>query len=55
MSNVSQFRKMGTWIKGRIRKAWYKKYTSKRNRKKLRQSRDIENHVDKPLDPWALD
>lgn len=55
MPNVPAFSKLGTWLKGHFRKGWYKTYTHKRNRKKLRQARDLQDHQDKRLDPWALD
>jgi hypothetical protein len=54
MSNKSAFSRLATHLIG-LRKRWYKQYTHRRNRKRLRQSRDIENHRDKPLDPWAID
>lgn len=38
-----------------LSKHWYKKYTARRNRRRLKQSRDMENHQDKRLDPWSLD
>lgn len=37
-----------------IRKKWYKQKVHRANRKRLRQS-NPEEHIDKPLDPWALD
>lgn len=40
---------------GRGIKKAYKAYTARRNRRKLRQSLDIENHQDRRLDPWSLD
>ena len=55
MPNVPSFSKLGSWIKGHFRKKWYKTYTHKRNRKKLRQARDPQEHHDKPLDSRALD
>ncbi len=48
------FSRLSDHIKN-ISKHWYKKYTARRNRKKLHQSRDIEGHVDRPLDSWSLD
>jgi hypothetical protein len=51
MSKQFAFKRLGHWLG----KTWYKKFTHRRNRKKLRQARDIENHRDKPLDPWAID
>ncbi len=41
-------------ISGAI-KTWYKKYTARRNRKKLHQARDIENHTDRKPNAWDLD
>ena len=39
----------------KIKKKWYKLKIHRASRKRLRQSRDIENHQDKRLDPWSLD
>lgn len=38
-----------------IRKKWYKQKVHRGNRKRLRQAKDIQEHVDKPLNPWDLD
>lgn len=48
------FKRLGSQIKN-LSKHWYKQYTARRNRKKLRQAIDIEAHEDKRLDPWSLD
>ena len=53
--NVPAFKRLATWMGGHFRKRWYKQKKHRANRKRLRQARDIENHKDKPLDPWALD
>jgi len=49
-----EFKRMSSRIFGSAKK-WFKQYTARRNRKTLRQARDIEDHRDKPLDPWAID
>lgn len=49
-----QFSRLSSKITS-LTKHWFKKYTAKRNRRKLHQSCDMENHQDKPLDPWSLD
>lgn len=36
-------------------KQWFKSKTHRANRKRLRQSDRLDEHRDKPLDPWALD
>ena len=48
------FKRLGSQITS-LSKHWYKKFTARRNRKKLRQAINIENHQDKRLDPWSLD
>jgi len=48
------FSRLSTYLKD-LKKHWYKKYTARRNRRKVRQAIDIENHQDKRLDPWSLD
>jgi hypothetical protein len=53
--NVPEFKRLARWMGGHFRKRWYKRKKHRGNRKRLRQARDIENHCDKPLDPWALD
>lgn len=54
MSNKSAFSRLGTHLKN-LRKRWYKQYVNRRNRRSVRQSRDIEHHQDKRLNPWDLD
>lgn len=49
-----EFSRLSRHIRG-LAKGWYKKYVNRANRKRLRQSRDIETFKDKPPDPWALD
>ena len=48
------FKRLASRIKD-LKKHWYKKLTARRNRRKLHQCIDIENHQDKPLDPRSLD
>ena len=55
MSKPFAFKRLGTWLKGHFRKRWYKQKVHRANRKRLHQSRDMEDYRDKPLDPWALD
>lgn len=38
-----------------IKTHWYKKKVARQNRKALRQAKDIEEFLDKKLDPWSLD
>lgn len=48
------FNRLSTRIDG-MRKKWYKKKIHRANRKNLRQAIDLEGHIDKRLNPWALD
>ena len=47
------FSRLFTSLKRHTKKR-YKEFVHRRNRKKLHQS-DLEEHKDKPLDPWTLD
>ena len=49
-----EFNRLSTNIKN-LAKHWYKKYTARRNRRKLHQSRDMNEHQDRRLNPWDLD
>jgi hypothetical protein len=53
-ARVPRFNKVFSHVKD-LSKHWYKKYTARRNRKKLHQARDMEDHVDRRLNPWDLD
>lgn len=53
-ARVPAFSRLSTYLKD-LRKHWYKQYNARRNRRKLHQSRDMENHVDKKLNAWDLD
>lgn len=53
-ARVPAFSRLSMNLKN-LSKHWYKKFTARRNRRKLHQARDIEEHTDKRLDPWSLD
>jgi hypothetical protein len=38
-----------------LSKKWYKRLMARRNRRGIKQAKDIREFRDKPLDPWALD